>query len=63
MKSEMNKRSGETRQLTQTLQDTKEMLGQINKLKNDAEEQCQNLVVRIASLHFLSSIKNYQTLS
>ncbi|RTG90182.1 uncharacterized protein DC041_0006883 [Schistosoma bovis] len=44
VKSEMNKRSGETRQLTQTLQDTKEMLGQINKLKNDAEEQCQNLV-------------------
>ncbi|CAI2728756.1 unnamed protein product [Schistosoma spindalis] len=44
VKSEINKRSGETRQLAQTLQDTKEMLGQITKLKNDAEEQCQNLV-------------------
>ncbi|XP_018650878.1 putative coiled-coil flagellar protein [Schistosoma mansoni] len=44
VKSEINKRSGETRQLTQTLQDTKEMLGQVTKLKNDVEERCQNLV-------------------
>ncbi|CAH8497403.1 unnamed protein product [Schistosoma turkestanicum] len=44
VKKEINRRSGETRQLTQTLKDTKEMLGQVTKLKNDVEEQCQNLV-------------------
>ncbi|TNN17441.1 Coiled-coil domain-containing protein, partial [Schistosoma japonicum] len=43
VKIEISKRSGETRQLTQTLKDTKEMLGQITKLKADAEEQCQQL--------------------
>ncbi|CAH8565305.1 unnamed protein product [Schistosoma rodhaini] len=50
VKSEINKRSGETRQLTQTLQDTKEMLGQVTKLKNDVEEQCQNLVSESAEI-------------
>ncbi|KAH8875874.1 Coiled-coil domain-containing protein [Schistosoma japonicum] len=43
VKIEISKRFGETRQLTQTLKDTKEMLGQITKLKADAEEQCQQL--------------------